>query len=123
MVLTILGALTLAPPDRLGRGHVVALLGCLSGIWAVDDLILVRKLAEAKYASCWRAHGPQKATPRISTSARRGQGFSVLLRTWQGPGFVTSVKKTSVPQLLHRTTLKPTLRPWRTFLVLWTLRR
>src|SRR5918995_2892956 len=54
------------------------------------------------YASCWRAHGPQKATPRISTSALRGQGLSVLLRTWQGPGFVTSVKETSVPQLLDR---------------------
>src|SRR5829696_1150396 len=56
----------------------------------------------AKYASCWRAHGPQKATPRISTSARRGQGLCVLLRTWQGPGFVTSVKEPSVPQLLDR---------------------
>src|SRR5215217_2834500 len=56
----------------------------------------------AKYTSCWRAHGPQKATPRISTSARRGQGLCVLLRTWQGPGFVTSVKEPSVPQLLDR---------------------
>jgi hypothetical protein len=55
----------------------------------------------AKYTSCWRAHGPQKATPRISTSARRGQGLSVLLRTWQDPCFVvTSVKEPSVPQLL-----------------------
>src|SRR5215204_6625179 len=56
----------------------------------------------AKYASCLRAQGPQKATPRISTSARRGQGLSVLLRTWQGPGFVTLVKEPSVPQLLDR---------------------
>jgi len=57
----------------------------------------------AKYASCRRAQGPQKATPRISTSALRGQGLSVLLRTWQRPGFVTaSVKETSVPQLLDR---------------------
>src|SRR5215217_6753768 len=47
----------------------------------------------AKYPSCWRAHGPQKATPRISTSARRGQGCSVLLRTWQGPDTIASVKK------------------------------
>src|SRR5215203_2102134 len=47
----------------------------------------------AKYASCRRAHGPQKATPRISTSARRGQGLSVLLRTWQDPGTIASVKK------------------------------
>src|SRR5215211_8451515 len=56
----------------------------------------------AKYASCWRAHSPQKATPRISTSALRGQGLSVLLRTWQGPGFVTSVNEPTVPQLLER---------------------
>src|SRR5215216_7234482 len=55
-----------------------------------------------KYASCWRAHGSQNATPRISTSARRGQGFSVLLRTWQRPGLVISVNKPSVPQLLDR---------------------
>src|SRR5215213_10296330 len=50
----------------------------------------------AKYDSCSRAHGPQKATPRISTSALRGQGFSVLLRTWQeGPCCVTaSIKRT-----------------------------
>src|SRR5688572_26400593 len=55
----------------------------------------------AKYACCSRAHGPQKATPRISTSARRGQGLSVLLRTWQRPGFVVaSVKNTSVRKLL-----------------------
>src|ERR671910_3465513 len=56
----------------------------------------------AKYTSCWRAHGPQKATPKISTSARRRQGLSVLLRTWQCPGFVTSVNEPSVPQLLDR---------------------
>src|SRR5918995_2057831 len=56
----------------------------------------------AKYTSCWRAHGPQKATPKISTSARRRQGLSVLLRTWQRPGFVTSVKEPSDPQLLDR---------------------
>src|ERR671921_2906491 len=56
----------------------------------------------AKYASCLRAHGPQKATPRISTSALRGQGLSVLLRTWQRPGFVTSVNEPSDPQLLDR---------------------
>src|SRR5215207_6183532 len=57
----------------------------------------------AKYASCWRAHSPQKGTPRISTSARRGQGLSVLLRTWQGLGLVfASVKEPSVPQLLDR---------------------
>ena len=49
-----------------------------------------------KYASCWRAHGPQKATPRISTSALRGQGLSVQMRTWQGPCFVAaSVKEIS----------------------------
>src|SRR5829696_8163311 len=47
----------------------------------------------AKYTSCSRAHGLQKATPRISTSARRGQGLSVLLRTWQDPGTIDSVKK------------------------------
>jgi hypothetical protein len=52
-----------------------------------------------KYASCWRAHGPQKATPRISTSALRGQGLCVLLRTWQGPDFViASVKETPCPK-------------------------
>ena len=39
--------------------------------------LLVRKLADGKYASCLRAHGPQKATPKISTSALRGQGLSV----------------------------------------------
>jgi hypothetical protein len=47
----------------------------------------------AKYTSCWRAHGPQKAKPQISTSARRGQGFSVLLRTWRGVGFLASFKQ------------------------------
>ena len=47
----------------------------------------------AKYASCWRAHGPQKATPRISTSARRGQGLCVLMRTWQGASFVVASGK------------------------------
>ena len=53
----------------------------------------------AKYASCWRAHGPQNATPRISTSALRGQGLSVLLRTWQSPDFViASVKETPCPK-------------------------
>src|SRR5215210_2803602 len=57
----------------------------------------------AKYASCSRAHGLQKATLRISTSARRGQGLSVLLRTWQGPGIVfVSVKEALVRKLLDR---------------------
>ena len=46
----------------------------------------------AKYASCSRAHGPQKATPRISAAARRGQGLSVLLRTWHCGGIVAPVK-------------------------------
>src|SRR5829696_4677354 len=54
----------------------------------------------AKYASCSRAHGPQKATPKISTSALRRQGLSVILRTWQGSGLVTSVNEPSVPQPL-----------------------
>jgi len=53
----------------------------------------------AKYTSCSRAHGPQKATPRISTSALRGQELSVLLRTWQGPGIIASIKKTPRPPL------------------------
>src|SRR5215210_5987231 len=49
----------------------------------------------AKYASCSRAHGPQKGIPRMSTSARREQGLSVLLRTWQDPGvLVASLKRT-----------------------------
>ena len=47
----------------------------------------------AKYASCSRAHGPQKATPRISMTARRGQGLSVMLRTWHCAGIFASVKK------------------------------
>src|SRR5919107_5136320 len=47
----------------------------------------------AKYAACWRAQGPQKPTPRISTSARRGQGLSVRLRIWQGPAFVVASVK------------------------------
>jgi transposase len=56
-----------------------------------------------KYASCWRAHGPQKATPRISTSALRGQGFPVLLCTWQWPGFaIASVKETPIRKTLDR---------------------
>ena len=38
--LAVLSALTLAPPDRLGRRLVVAFLGCLVGIWAVADLVL-----------------------------------------------------------------------------------
>src|SRR5918995_5280720 len=55
----------------------------------------------AKYAFCWWAHGSQKATPRISTSARRGQELSVLMRTWQGTCFVfASVKEPSVRNLL-----------------------
>src|SRR5215213_7170824 len=57
----------------------------------------------AKYASCSRAHGPQKATPRISTSARRGQGLSVLLCTWQGTCFaIASVKETPIRKTLDR---------------------
>src|SRR5829696_7762431 len=55
----------------------------------------------AKYASCRRAQGPQKATPKISTSALREQGLSVLLRTWQRPGFVVaSVKATPLSENL-----------------------
>jgi len=46
----------------------------------------------AKYASCSRAHGPQKPTPRTSTAARRGQGLPVLLRTWQGAATVAPVE-------------------------------
>src|SRR5918995_2631300 len=57
----------------------------------------------AKYDSCSRAHGPQKATPRISTSALRRQGLVVLLRTWQGTGFVAaSIKETPYRNLLDR---------------------
>ena len=47
----------------------------------------------AKYAFCSRAHGPQKATPLISTTAGWGQGPPVLLRTWQGAGTAASVKR------------------------------
>src|SRR5215207_623012 len=49
----------------------------------------------AKYASCSQAHASQKGIPRISTAARRGQGLSVLLRTWQDPGVLgASFKRT-----------------------------
>ena len=41
----------------------------------------------AKYASCSRAHCSQKGTPKISTTAKRGQGWSVLLPTWHCPSF------------------------------------
>src|SRR5215211_6547513 len=41
----------------------------------------------AKYASCSRAHRSQKGTPQISTTAWRGQGWSVLLPTWHIPSF------------------------------------
>src|SRR5829696_8221313 len=41
----------------------------------------------AKYASCARAHRSQKGMPRISTTAWRGQGWSVLLPTWHCPSF------------------------------------
>src|SRR5919112_6743380 len=41
----------------------------------------------AKYASCSRAHCSQKGMPRISTTAWRGQGWSVLLPTWHIPSF------------------------------------
>ena len=41
----------------------------------------------AKYASCSRAHCSQKGTPQISTTAWRGQGWSVLLPTWHCPSF------------------------------------
>ena len=58
-------------------------------------LNLVRKLADGEIYLLLAAHGPQKARPRISTSARRRQGLSVLLRSWQLPGFViASVKET-----------------------------
>jgi hypothetical protein len=36
---------------------------------------------------------PQKATPRISTAARRGQGLTVSLRTWHRGGIVAPVKR------------------------------
>jgi hypothetical protein len=39
-LLAILGALTLAPPDRFGRRHVVAFSAYLVGIWAVAGLVL-----------------------------------------------------------------------------------
>jgi hypothetical protein len=39
-LLSMLGALMLAPPDRLGRRHVVAFLGYLAGSWALEDLVL-----------------------------------------------------------------------------------
>src|SRR5829696_6346346 len=55
----------------------------------------------AKYASCRRVQGPQKATPMISTSAVRGQGLSVLLRTWQGSCFA-SMKETPIREALDR---------------------
>src|SRR5215217_4390144 len=55
----------------------------------------------AKYASCRRAHSPQKATPMISTSAVRGQELSVLLRTWQGSCFA-SMKETPIRGALDR---------------------
>src|SRR3712207_592918 len=42
----------------------------------------------AKYASCSQAHCSQKGTPRISITAWRGQGRSVLLPTWHCPGFL-----------------------------------
>ena len=54
----------------------------------------------AKYASCSRAHAPQKAMPRIFTTARWGHGLSVLLRTWHCTGIVASVKKTSFLQMI-----------------------
>src|SRR5215210_6671662 len=47
----------------------------------------------AKYSSCSLAHGPQKATPRISSSARRGQGLAVLLRTWHATGIGALLNK------------------------------
>src|SRR5919112_1531740 len=57
----------------------------------------------AKYTSCVRAHGSQKDTPRISTTALREQWASALMPTWQDPGFVvTSVKETPVRNLLDR---------------------
>src|SRR5215210_3967077 len=50
------------------------------------------------------AHGPQKPTPRITTSARWRQGLSVLIRTWQGPScfVIASIKEASCPKLLDR---------------------
>src|SRR5919199_3867569 len=47
----------------------------------------------AKYASCSRAHGSQKATPLISTTAWRWQGLSVLLRTSHKTASFASVKE------------------------------
>jgi hypothetical protein len=58
----------------------------------------------AKYASCSRAHGTQKATPRICTTAPRGQGLSVLLRTWQAAGIAASV---IIPFFRNVSTLYP----------------
>ena len=40
-LLAILSAVTLVPPDRFGRRHVVAFLGCLVGIWVGAELVLV----------------------------------------------------------------------------------
>jgi hypothetical protein len=48
-----------------------------------------------KYASCSRAHGTQKGTPRIFTEAGCPHDLSVPLRTWQDTGFISSFMRPS----------------------------
>ena len=65
---------------------------------AVDILRFLCKLADGKYASCSWAHGSQKGTPRICTTASRWQGESAPLRTWHIPSSVIVLaNKPSLP--------------------------
>ena len=59
----------------------------------VAQRLILCKLADGEvYASCSRAHGSQRATPLISTTARPWQGLSVLLRTSHKTASFASVK-------------------------------
>ena len=60
---------------RAGSRHFLSSTSASGSLWRSRTSSCVSS-PMAKYASCSRAHAPQNATPRISTSALRGQGFS-----------------------------------------------
>jgi hypothetical protein len=57
---------------------------------------LLRKLANGEVCLLLAGARLTESYTRISTTARRGQGLFVLLRTWHGTGIVASVKENSL---------------------------
>src|SRR5215204_4380415 len=86
-------------PYTPARSHRIIFRAAASGLLRRSRSSSCVSSPMAKYASCSRAHGPQKATPRISTTARRWQGLSVLLRTSHGTNIFASLKETSFLRL------------------------